>query len=157
MHKKLTIVMFATLLLASCDEAAKQEMNKKVDKIATKTQTDKDGKTLEITLNNTTNKASVLFNGDAKQAEKDAKQAEKDVKQAGKDAKQAGKDAKQAGKDAKRAGKDAKQAEKDAKQAEKDAKQAEKDAKQAENDAKQAENDAKQAKKMTQNRPRKNV
>ena len=27
MHKKLTIAMFATLLLASCNEAAKQEMN----------------------------------------------------------------------------------------------------------------------------------
>ncbi len=69
----LTIAMLTALFLTSCKENAKQEsteitkkeaVEKTTDEIVTATETDKDGKKLEMSFNNTKNTATLKLNGE---------------------------------------------------------------------------------------------
>lgn len=72
-NKVLTIAMLSALFLTSCKETPKQEkaenrktetVEKKADEIVTSLLTDKDGKKLEMSFNNTKDIATLKFNGE---------------------------------------------------------------------------------------------
>lgn len=74
--KLMTIAMLAALFFNSCKETPKQEntesprsetVEKSADDIVTSTSTDKDGKNLDVTYNNTNGTATINFNGETSQ------------------------------------------------------------------------------------------
>lgn len=66
----LTIAMLGALLFTSCKDTPKQETNQNsttettADEIVTRTSTDKDGRKLEMSFNNTKDIVTINFNGE---------------------------------------------------------------------------------------------